>query len=313
MGDSETDVQEWMSSFRMCPTLAMLDRIEEKTKLLDLGLRFQHVNRRNKQGQSPLHCVLRDRDDDHDEHDDFQAVKVTTWLIEQGALISMADVAGDTPLHVAVRADREDLVETLLKKGADRRCVNKKQQSVDDVAVEPWMKSLLQAPTDDATCPPDRAPLLRSPMSHVPNSCYLSIFLESIEMAGCSTIRDPFLRISVLNPHMHRTETVQDTPNALIQNKHHLWWGNTWYMQHSLEHLCPGSFIVIELIRHNFASDAPQVLCWSFVCFEGCTNPPANGRQTLEMYATPVNPSSCSALDRFPGDALLHIDLSLSR
>ena len=189
------------------------------------------------------------------------------------------------------------------------RCENKKQQSVEDVVVESSMKALLHGAKMRSETEGGRPPLLRSPVNRVRNGRYLSVYIGSISMAGSSTIHNPFLNIYPVDPRLHPVEAAQATPHALIQDKHHLWWGNTWHMQSSLEHLSEGSFIVFELLRHNFQLDEPQVLCWTFIRVEFLKL--TMGPQALEMYTVPVNPLSLE-LCRFPGDAFLSFDIVLS-
>lgn len=46
------------------------------------------------------------------------------FTIHGGANIEAQDYAGDTPLHVAVQTDREDMVQLLLEEGASEGAAN---------------------------------------------------------------------------------------------------------------------------------------------------------------------------------------------
>jgi ankyrin repeat protein len=59
----------------------------------------------------------------------FKASEIASLLIGHGAQVNHADSDGDTPLHLAIESDEDDLVRILLESGADPTIPNKLGQT----------------------------------------------------------------------------------------------------------------------------------------------------------------------------------------
>lgn len=259
MAETEECIIEWMKQFRLVVDLYIT---YEPSVMVDPGCWIEWLNHKNKDGKAPLHMVI----DSNDEG--FEAVKITSWLIEHGASIMMKDRSGQTPLTLALGADREDLVETLMKKGAST--------AVDDVP-----ETILDHIDPKST-------LLSSPVDKFHKHCwYMSIFIGSVVIPGSLTIQHPILKLYVADRKTFEPiERIQETPEALIQDQRHLWWGNTYHMQHPIDHFSQGVYVVIELHGHNFQLDQPELVSWTYLQLNWKKLTTESIR--LELYSGPV-------------------------
>lgn len=237
VADTEEEVHEWMAAIRKVRGVRVATSSPPFQNMIciDTSLRREYVNMKNKLGFTPLHVAVQNDDDEG-----FEAAKVSVWLIENGADVNAIDVNGDTSLHYAVMLNRFDLVETLMKRGADSSIQNNKGLSAIDITPEDDMKEILD-PAVHATNDADHAPLLKSPM-RLHDSTYVSVFLGAVAVATGPIMETPHFNLYVLDVKGAVVETAQHTPKSLIQAGGNYWWfGNTWYIQTPLEHLKDGT------------------------------------------------------------------------
>ncbi len=74
-------------------------------------------------------------------------VEVVALMLDQGADINARAPNGNTPLMMATRHGAEDSVVLLVKRGADKRALNDRNQSAADLAREfdkPWLLKVLE-------------------------------------------------------------------------------------------------------------------------------------------------------------------------
>lgn len=235
--DSEEEVHEWMIAIRKVQGVRITTSIPAFQNMIcvDTSLRREYVNMQNKAGFTPLHLAVQ-----NDEDEGFEAAKVSVWLIENGADVNSVDENGDTALHYAVELNRYDLVETLMKRGADSAIANVKGLTAIDIAEEDELKQIMD-PKTHAEKDPDRLPLLKSP-ARLADSTYVSVFLGAMAVATGPIMETPHFNLYILDTKGAVMEREQNTPNSLIQTGGNYWWfGNTWYLQTPLEHLKEGS------------------------------------------------------------------------
>nr|CCA15654.1 myosinlike protein putative [Albugo laibachii Nc14] len=297
--DNDSIVLEWMVAIRKVKGVRVITNIPSNTNMIGIDgcSRREFVNMCNGSGLSSLHCAVQNDDDEG-----FEAVKVCVWLIEAGADINAVDGNGDTALHYAVSLDRYDLVETLMKKRAALDVKNSNGQTPSDLTQDDEMKELLHLYSTD------HEPLLRCPF-HLPDSTYIAVFLGAVAVATGPLMETPHFCLYTMDFRKSIVEKPQHTPTSLIQSGTNYWWfGNTWYLQHPLEHLMQGTVAVMELVHHNAVTNEEEVGCWTF--FRLDLSNITSASITFEMYAPPVDPFS-RILARIPGDSFLQADINV--
>ncbi|KAG6590699.1 myosin-like protein [Phytophthora cinnamomi] len=327
VADTEQEVHEWMLATRKVQGVRVTTTIPPNHNMIciDSGLRRDYVNMKNKLGFTPLHLVVQ-----NDEDEGFEAAKVCVWLIENGADPNAIDVNGDTALHYAVELERYDLVETLMKRGADSSIKNLKGLSAKEIAEEDDLKEILnpanhvpkveeapvepEEPQADGLVPVKKftpvTPSLLPPPDRLPDSTYVSVFLGAIAVATGPIMETPHFNLYIMDYRGVVVDTAQRTPKSLIQTGGNYWWfGNTWYLQTPLEHLKDGCVAVMELRHRSLVTQEVEVGCWTFFHLDisKITTAPA----TFEMYAPPVDPLS-KILARIPGDSFLQAEINVS-
>ncbi|CAI5730535.1 unnamed protein product [Hyaloperonospora brassicae] len=325
--DDEREIHEWMFAVRKVQGVRVTTTSPPNHNMIciDSGLRREYVNMKNKLGFTPLHLVVQ-----NDEDEGFEAAKVCVWLIENGADPNAVDENGDTALHYAVELDRYDLVETLMKRGADSGIKNLKGLSAMEIAEEEDLKKILnpaihagkaeegsadtgESQSDGAVLDEkmaQTAPSLSSPPDRLHDSTYVSVFLGAVAVATCPIMETPHFNLYIMDYKGAIVDTAQRTPKSLIQTGGNYWWfGNTWYLQTPLEHLKDGSVAVMELRHRSLVTQEVEVGCWTFFHLDvsKITTAPA----TFEMYAPPVDPVS-KILARIPGDSFLQAEINVS-
>ncbi|RHY28707.1 hypothetical protein DYB32_006939 [Aphanomyces invadans] len=304
VADTEADVHEWMKAIREVPMVRIGTLVPPNPSMIciDWSNRKEWINAKNNQHESALHLAVQNQEDEG-----FEAVKTAVWLIENDADINAKDRAGNTPLHYAVQEERDDLVESLLKKGALTTIANNAGLTPLDCATEQSTKDLL-AP--GAIVPQDRFNLLPRPTgpNKVNNATYVSVLLSAVAIAG-AVMLTPHFRIYVMDVRGNIVDTPQYTPDALIQDGPSLWFGNTWHLQVPLEHMTEGCVAVFELLRYDYHTEKPDVFCWTF--FRLDLSKISSAPLTFEMYSPPVNPSS-QILAKMLGDSFFQAELSIS-
>ncbi|ETV95393.1 hypothetical protein, variant 1 [Aphanomyces invadans] len=247
VADTEADVHEWMKAIREVPMVRIGTLVPPNPSMIciDWSNRKEWINAKNNQHESALHLAVQNQEDEG-----FEAVKTAVWLIENDADINAKDRAGNTPLHYAVQEERDDLVESLLKKGALTTIANNAGLTPLDCATEQSTKDLL-APGAIVSVPQDRFNLLPRPTgpNKVNNATYVSVLLSAVAIAG-AVMLTPHFRIYVMDVRGNIVDTPQYTPDALIQDGPSLWFGNTWHLQVPLEHMTEGCVAVFELLRY---------------------------------------------------------------
>jgi ankyrin repeat protein len=95
------------------------------------------VNRINSKGDTLLHRVITDADDDYSQ---------VFFLIRNGADVTIADSNGNTPLHLVAGKDKEVvfLAKRLIEKGADVSAVYKDGKTPIDIAKAWWHQRLVR-------------------------------------------------------------------------------------------------------------------------------------------------------------------------
>ncbi|CAK4154436.1 unnamed protein product [Aphanomyces euteiches] len=306
VAESEAEVHEWMLAIRQIPFVRVGTVVPPNPHMIciDWANRKEWVNAKNNAHESALHLSVQNQEDEG-----FEAVKTSIWLIENEADINAKDHLGNTPLHYAVQEERDDLVESLLKKGALTNVANNEGLTPIDIAVEQSTKDLL-APGAVVAVPTDRFNLLGRPSgaNKVKNATYVSVLLSAVAIAG-AVMQMPHFRIYVMDARGNIVDTPQYTPDALIQDGPSLWFGNTWHLQVPLEHLTEGCVAVFELLRYDYHTEKPEVFCWTF--FRLDLSKITSAPLTFEMYAAPVSPFS-QILARMPGDSFFQAELSIS-
>ncbi|TYZ59123.1 hypothetical protein PybrP1_000048 [[Pythium] brassicae (nom. inval.)] len=331
VADSEDEVHEWMAAIRKVRGVRVKTSSPPFQNMIciDTALRREYVNMANKLGFTPLHVAVQNEEDEG-----FEAAKVSVWLIENGADVNAVDANGDTALHYAVMLNRFDLVETLMKRGADPTVRNAKGLSPADIAPEDDIREILDPAVHAADVaeeeaamvaaeqhapqhghPPANAPQRRSaPLRKSParlaDSTYVSVFLGAVAVATGPIMETPHFNLYVLDAKGAVVEAAQRTPKSLIQAGGNYWWfGNSWYLQTPLEHLKDGCVAVMELRHKNLVTDEIEVGCWTFFRLDlsKITSAPV----TFEMYAAPVDPVS-KILARIPGDSFLQAEINVS-
>ncbi|CCI39705.1 unnamed protein product [Albugo candida] len=302
VADNDSIVLEWMAAIRKVKGVRVITNVPPNANMIGIDgcSRRDFVNTTNGSGLISLHCAVQNEDDEG-----FEAVKVCVWLIEAGADINAVDGNGDTALHYAVSLYRYDLVETLIKKGAALDVKNLNGQSPCDLTQDDEMRELLQL---HSTSPTEHEPLLRCPF-HLPDSTYIGVFLGAVAVATGPLMETPHFCLYTVDFRGSIVEKPQHTPRSLIQSGTNYWWfGNTWYLQHPLEHLMQGTFAVMELRYQNTVSKEEEVGCWTF--FRLDLSNITSASITFEMYAPPVDPFS-RILARIPGDSFLQADINV--
>ncbi|ETV76244.1 hypothetical protein H257_09737 [Aphanomyces astaci] len=306
VADTEAEIHDWMKAIREVPMVRIGTLVPPNPSMIciDWSNRKEWINAKNNQHESALHLAVQNQEDEG-----FEAVKTAVWLIENDADINAKDHAGNTPLHYAVHEERDDLVESLLKKGALVTVTNNAGQTPLDMADEQSTKDLL-APGAVVSVPTDRFNLLARPKGphKVKNATYVSVLLSAVAIAG-AVMQTPHFRIYVMDVRGNVVDTPQHTPDALIQDGPSLWFGNTWHLQVPLEHMTEGCVAVFELLRYDYHTEKPDVFCWTF--FRLDLSKISSAPLTFEMYAPPVNPSS-QILAKMLGDSFFQADLSIS-
>lgn len=327
VADTEQEVHEWMLAIRKVQGVRATTTSPPNHNMIciDSGLRRDYVNMKNKLGFTPLHLAVQ-----NDEDEGFEAAKVCVWLIENGADPNAIDVNGDTALHYAVELERFDLVETLMKRGADSSIKNLKGLSAVDIAEEDDLKDILnpathalkmektpvesEEPQADGIVPVKKltpvTPSLLPPPDRLHDSTYVSVFLGAIAVATGPIMETPHFNLYIMDYKGAVVDTAQRTPKSLIQTGGNYWWfGNTWYLQTPLEHLKDGCVAVMELRHRSLVTQEVEVGCWTFFHLDlsKITTAPA----TFEMYAPPVDPLS-KILARIPGDSFLQAEINVS-
>ncbi|KAF1790858.1 P-loop containing nucleoside triphosphate hydrolase [Phytophthora cactorum] len=327
VADTEQEVHEWMLAIRKVQGVRVTTTSPPNHNMIciDSGLRRDYVNMKNKLGFTPLHLAVQ-----NDEDEGFEAAKVCVWLIENGADPNAIDVNGDTALHYAVELERFDLVETLMKRGADSSIKNLKGLSAVEIAEEDDLKEILnpathvlkveENPVEPEESPADGlvpvkkmtpvTPSLLPPPDRLHDSTYVSVFLGAIAVATGPIMETPHFNLYIMDYKGAVVDTAQRTPKSLIQTGGNYWWfGNTWYLQTPLEHLKDGCVAVMELRHRSLVTQEVEVGCWTFFHLDlsKITTAPA----TFEMYAPPVDPLS-KILARIPGDSFLQAEINVS-
>ncbi|RLN91499.1 hypothetical protein BBJ28_00021197 [Nothophytophthora sp. Chile5] len=259
VADTEEEVHEWMLAIRKVQgvRVATTNPPNHNMICIDTSLRRDYVNMKNKVGFSPLHLAVQ-----NDEDEGFEAAKVCVWLIENGVDVDAVDESGDTALHYAVELGRYDLVETLMKRGADSSIQNLKGLSAVAIAEEDELKEILNPAThaikqEEVTVPAEEpqgeaavpvkvlttiTPSLAKPPERLHDSTYVSVFLGAVAVATGPIMETPHFNLYILDFKGTVVETAQRTPKSLIQTGGNYWWfGNTWYLQTPLEHLKDGT------------------------------------------------------------------------
>ncbi|KAL8015194.1 putative Axin interactor dorsalization-associated protein [Plasmopara halstedii] len=327
VADSELDAQDWMLAIRKVDGVRVTTTHPPNHNMIciDSGLRRDYVNMKNKLGFTPLHLAVQ-----NDEDEGFEAAKVCVWLIENGADPNAIDVNGDTALHYAVELERFDLVETLMKRGANSSLKNLKGFSPVDIAQEADLKDILNSANhtfeaEENIVEPEEnqtdehfpvknmsliTPSLLPPPDRLHDSTYVSVFLGAIAVATGPVMETPHFNLYILDCKGVVVNPAQRTPKSLIQTGgNHWWFGNTWYLQTPLEHLKDGCVAVMELRHRSLVTQEVEVGCWTFFHLDlsKITTAPA----TFEMYAPPVDPLS-KILARIPGDSFLQAEINVS-
>ncbi|DBA02384.1 TPA: hypothetical protein N0F65_007203 [Lagenidium giganteum] len=307
VADTEGEVHEWMAAIRKVRGVRIRSSTPPSQKMIciDTFLRREYLNTKNRGGFTPLHFAVQNNDDDDD--DGFAAPKVCLWLVENGADVNAIDQNGDTPLHYAVMYGRDDLVTTLMKKGANPTIKNKNGQSPVDICDDEELREMMGPAKHAADIVPGRPKLLPSPM-RIPDSTYLSIFIGQVAVSS-PLMMTPHFRIYTMDTKRQIVDTPQCTPNCFIQPSGNNWWfGNTWNLQVPIEHLKDGCVAVMELRHRSLVTEEDEVGCWTFVHLDlsictSCT-------VTMEMFEPPVNPFA-RTLERKQGDSFIRLDISV--
>ncbi|OQR90458.1 myosin-like protein [Achlya hypogyna] len=305
VADTEAEVHEWMLALRDIMGVRIATTVPPNHNMIciDVAQRKEFVNCQNNHHEAPLHLAVQNCEDEG-----FEAVKTAVWLIENDADINAKDQLGNTPLHYAVIEERDDLVETLLKKGALTTIRNNSGDTPVDLATDDATRELL-APGAVVVMPADRSLLPRpSGPLKVRDGTYVSVLLSAVAIAG-GVMQTPHFRIYSMDTRRAVVDTPQTTPDALIQDGPSLWFGNTWHLQVPLEHMTEGCVAVFELLRYDYHTDGPEVFCWTFFRLDlsRITSAPL----TFEMYSPPVDPYS-QILARMPGDSFFQAELNIS-
>lgn len=87
--------------------LAGENNIERVTQLLDSTSEDDVLNGQDGEGMSPLYWAV-----------DRGQIDMARFLIQRGANVEIADECGETPLHIAVICEHEEIVSVLLDAGA---------------------------------------------------------------------------------------------------------------------------------------------------------------------------------------------------
>lgn len=238
VADTEEEVHEWMTAIRKVHGVRIATSSPPYHNMIciDSYLRREYLNMKNKAGFTPLHLAVQNEDDEG-----FEAAKVSVWLIENGADVNAIDVSGNTALHYAVILERFDLVETLMKRGADPTVKNLEDKTPVEIAEEDDLKEILD-PATHAIKDDSRLILLKPP-SRLPASTYVSVFIGAVAVATGPIMETPHFNLYVLDFKGDVVGSYQNTPNSLIQAGGNYWWfGNTWHLQTPLEHLKDGMF-----------------------------------------------------------------------
>ncbi|OQS07178.1 myosin [Thraustotheca clavata] len=305
VAESEAEVHEWMLALREITGVRISTTVPANHNMIciDIAQRKEFVNCQNNHHESPLHLAVQNSEDEG-----FEAVKTSVWLIENEADINAKDTLGNTPLHYAVMECRDDLVESLLKKGALTTIRNNNNETPIDLATEEYTREQL-APGAVVVIPADRSLLPRpSGKMKVQDGTYVSVLLSAVAIAG-GVMQAPYFRIYSMDPRRSVVDTPQTTPDALIQDGPSLWFGNTWHLQMPLEHMTEGCVAVFELLRYDYHTDGPEVFCWTF--FRLDLSKITSAPLTFEMYSPPVDPYS-QILARVPGDSFFNAELNIS-
>ncbi|EQC38890.1 hypothetical protein SDRG_03848 [Saprolegnia diclina VS20] len=305
VADTEAEVHEWMLALREINGMRIATTVPPNHNMIciDMLQRKEFVNCQNNHHEAPLHLAVQNSEDEG-----FEAVKTAVWLIENDADINAKDTLGNTPLHYAVIQERDDLIESLLKKGALTTIRNNAGDMPVDLANDESMRELF-VPGAVVAVPADRSLLPRPSGSlKVRDGTYVSVLLSAVAIAG-GVMQTPHFRIYSMDPRRAVVDTPQTTPDALIQDGPSLWFGNTWHLQVPLEHMTEGCVAVFELLRYDYHTDGPEVFCWTF--FRLDLSKITSAPLTFEMYSPPVDPYS-QILARMPGDSFFQAELNIS-
>ncbi|WP_342273918.1 ankyrin repeat domain-containing protein [Spiroplasma endosymbiont of Phycita roborella] len=96
--------------------------IEKKNKIAKYLINKIEVDKKNKNGQTPLHLAVRYKNKD-----------IVKFLLENNANLNIKDNWDDTPLFDAQNVNNVEIFKLLVKKGADLTKKNKKGQTIKQV------------------------------------------------------------------------------------------------------------------------------------------------------------------------------------
>ncbi|MBI1215657.1 MAG: hypothetical protein GC185_07555 [Alphaproteobacteria bacterium] len=124
--ENGADVDKAINYWEETPLLAAAraDFEEAVERLLELGA---DPNRKSHLQDTPLLAACAETWNAH----------IVTMLLDAGADIHATDRTGRTPLHLAARNNRLDIVKTLLARGANPLAVDKNGQTPDDTCLAP--------------------------------------------------------------------------------------------------------------------------------------------------------------------------------
>lgn len=238
----EYEAQEWFNILRTTQNVKVHTATLGCDKYVSVKCRsaFYHAtNQKNYNKEYPLHLLIRNFKNKDD------ALMACSWMLGHGAISSVLDAQLATPYQLAISLKRPQLAAVLQRH--EDYCHSRENEFPKSIR----MHTPKDFSVDDSPESPHSTFLTKyvhlSLPTSIPNSTYLSIYVQNVTMYGSSSIKNPMLRISVERADRSLLECPQDLTSPLLQDKKGIFWGLSWHMQSALEALQNGKQINIGI------------------------------------------------------------------
>jgi hypothetical protein len=255
--ESEEDLQRWLIPLR---AMSGVDTLRTSAvSYIKMELYQVLLNSEDKSGNFPLHClIIAASAKSIEQQIGGPYLKVLSWFIESGSLVSHQNQEGNTPLHLALLLRVHPLlVKCLLLKGADTKS---KRNANGQTTMELFRSNTeYQALYGNYFGDFAGSKLVDFPLK-MKGYSYFSVFVESqsFEKPQASISDHPALTFSAFNSKRQLIEAPKDLkePAFVYTKEKNITWGSMWHMNTPLENLQEGSYVLID---YKLKVDGPVV------------------------------------------------------